>query len=317
MHKFHFTTIVSKSHLYKFTAMYTSLSMHCDRFKLYVLCADEIVYKILKTMRFEHVKLIKMREIENKRLLKAKKNRNFYAYCWTLKPCFLYHVMMNYHKARYFAHLDADLCFFDNPRRIFSENKNASLFLTHHRNSEDFLQFYDLTGIYNTGFVGCKNDDIAKKAVRQWKNKCIKYCPMKEDTIKKAFGDQRYVEDWPVNFPGVHIVKTAGANAAFWNISNYKVTLQNKKVFIDEHPLIFYHFSGLVMVDSTVYSICLNYSIDDENVVNYIYVPYLKMLKSCIDKVKRKFPNFNEGFLKREYLPDANFYVLKSKENDE
>ncbi|TYQ16887.1 UNVERIFIED_CONTAM: hypothetical protein Cloal_3463 [Acetivibrio alkalicellulosi] len=312
MHKFHFTTVVSKDHLYKFIAMYASLSIYCDNFKLYVLCASEIVYEMLEVIGLEHVKLIRLKEIENEKLLKAKKDRIFHAYCWTLKPCFLYYVMINYSKARYFAHLDADLCFFDSPGKIFSENKNASLFLTHHRNSKKFTHFYDISGIYNTGFVGCKNDDIAKEAVRQWKNKCIEYCPIKEDTVKKVFGDQRYVEDWPIDFPGVHIVETVGANTALWNVTDYKVTLFNEKVFINKDSLIFYHFSGLAIVNSTVYNICLYYHIDDENIVNYIYVPYLKMLKNSIDEIKRYFPDFNEGFFKRKNLPNTHFYLLKS-----
>ncbi|MFZ5989234.1 MAG: hypothetical protein ACOYWZ_19240 [Bacillota bacterium] len=312
MDKFHFTTIVSKDHLYKFIVMYTSLSIYCDDFKLYVLCANEVVYDILVTIGFEHIVPIKLKEVENEQLLNAKEDRIFHAYCWTLKPSFLYYVMINYPKAKYFAHLDADLCFFDDPEKIFLENEYASLFLTHHRNSERFLQFYNLTGIYNTGFVGCKNNKLAREAVRQWKNKCIEYCPIKEDPIKKAFGDQRYVEEWPVKYPEVHIVETVGANTALWNVTNYRVTLHNNKVFINGEPLIFYHFSGLAMVNSTEYNICWYYHIDDENIINYIYVPYLKMLKGCIDEVKRYFPGFNEGFLKREYMPNTHFYTLKS-----
>lgn len=312
MEKFHFTTIVSKDHLYKFIVMYTSLEAHCKNFKIYVLCVNEVVYKILSTIGFKYIVLVKLEEIEDAKLLAAKKDRPFHAYCWTLKPVFLYYVVVNHPQAEYYAHLDSDLFFFDDPQLIFSENITASLFLTHHRNSDRFVKFYTITGIYNTGFVGSKNDAVALEAISQWKDKCIAYCPLKEDIAKKVFGDQRYVEEWPDNFPGVHIVESVGANAALWNITDYNVALLDDKVILNNTPLIFYHFSGLAMINSREYNICWYYHIDDQKIIDNIYVPYLISLQNCINEIKRYFPDFNEGFMKKEFMPNTHFYTLSN-----
>ena len=312
MNKYHFTTIVSKDHLYKFIVMYTSLRAHCSSFIIYVLCANKIVYKILNDIGFENTVLVNLKDIEDGPLLEAKKDRIFHAYCWTLKPFFLYYVMVNYPNAQYFCHLDADLFFFESPDLIFNENAEASLFLTHHRNSKGFFKFYNLTGIYNTGFVGCKNDAIALECVKQWKDKCIEYCPIKEDPIKRAFGDQRYVEEWPEKFEGVHVVNTLGANTALWNITNYKVKMEKDRVYVNDDVLIFYHFSGLAMANKNVFNICWYYHIDDENTIYLIYLPYLISIRNCIDEVKKYFPDFSDGFVKKEFMPNTHFYTFES-----
>ncbi len=311
MDRFHFSTVVSKGHLYKFLAMYASLDNHCESYTLYVLCANDEVYHILKQINFAHVEPVALGTIEDENLLRAKADRIFHAYCWTLKPVFLDYVMTHYPDARYFAHLDADLCFFNNPDYIFAENRDASLYLTHHRNSAMFYAYYDVTGIYNTGFVGCGNDETARKAVKRWREQCIQNCPIKEDVEKKLFGDQRYVESWPFEYENVHVVHTPGANAALWNITDYDVALKGGTVFVNDQPLLFYHFSGLTIISGNEFNICWYYHIGDQNVIEYIYRPYLILLSKAIAELGKFFPGFREGFVRREDSPDTHYFHLE------
>ena len=311
--KFHFTTVVSSGHFFKFLTMYTSLEKYCDSFTLYVLCANDEVYDMLSLINFPHIEPVKLSTIESveNELLQAKKDRIFHAYCWTLKPVFLYYVLMYHPDAHYFAHLDADLCFFSDPSTIFDENKNASLYLTHHRNSEMFWDYYNVTGIYNTGFVGCGNDETARKAVSRWRKQCIENCPIKEDVEKKLFGDQRYVENWPYIYNKVHVVETPGANAALWNILDYDVTVMGSKVYINENPLVFYHFSGLSIINENEFNICWYYHIDKNEIIAYIYLPYLFQLRGAIIETKKRFSEFNEGFYPKEASPNTHFIKLE------
>ncbi len=309
--KFHFSTVVSKGHLYKFLAMYASLERHCNSYRLYVLCANEESYQVLSKARFQNVEPVMLSTIEDEALLRAKENRIFHAYCWTLKPVFLNYVLNNHPDAKYFAHLDADLCFFNDPSLIFKENPNASLFLTHHRNSKDFFPYYDVTGIYNTGFVGCVNDETARIAIKRWHEQCIDNCPIREDIERKLFGDQRYVESWPNEYPNTHIVSSFGANTALWNITDYEVTQKENTVYVSNQPLIFYHFSGLTIISETEFNICWYYHIDDQATIELIYKPYLILLYNTILEVKKYFPWFKEGFLSREESPDTHYYRLE------
>jgi hypothetical protein len=43
----------------------------------------------------------------------------------------------------------------------------------------------------------------------------------------------------------VHVVRHKGANVASWNLANYEMTRQDGKVFVDDEPLLFFHFHHL------------------------------------------------------------------------
>lgn len=308
MDNYHFSTVVSQDHLYKFIAMYTSLESHCTGYQIYVLCASRVVYDILTAIRFPHVVPVDLKRIEDDELLYAKRERIFHAYCWTLKPVFLHYVMTQYPDARFFAHLDADLFFFNTPDLLFSEKPDASLYLTHHRNSPSFWKFYYVTGVYNTGFVGCRGDAAGLAAVSRWRGQCVEYCPIQEDPMRRAFGDQRYVEDWPELYPGrVHVIESLGANAALWNITEYTVSDRGGTLFLNEDPLIFYHFSGLTAVDANEYNLCWYYHIDSDDIVDRIYLPYVRLLKKTVEELGVYYPDFHEGFTRRELIPATHF----------
>lgn len=312
MSKYHFSMVLSESNLFKAITMYASLSEHCNNFKLFILCMNDSVYRVLSKIGFKNIILVKLKDIErnNYDLALAKSNRIFHEYCWTLKPNFLYYVMNKYDNAEYYAHVDADLFFFSNIDYIFNENPNASIFLTDHRNSKEFLNYYELSGLYNTGFVGLKNNNEAKSAVRLWGDMCLKKCTVEYDTINKTFGDQRYVEEWPNIFKNVHIVNSIGANVAFWNVKNYKVSKMNNVVYVDDSPLIFYHFSSVIILGPREFDLSSFYRIDDKNLMNYIYDPYVRWLSKSIENVIIEFPWFNAGFIDRSNIINLHNYKI-------
>ena len=123
--------------------------------------------------------------------------------------------------------------------------------------------------------------------------KCIAHCPIKEEPQRKLFGDQRYVEDWPDKYKKVHILESIGANAALWNITNYKVTRKGGQILLDNVPLIFYHFSGLSIISRYEFNLCWYYHIQDEKVVSQIYHPYLERLSAAIGGMQKYFPGSN------------------------
>lgn len=312
MSKYHLSMILSESNLFKLIPMYVSLENCCSDFKLFILCMNDSVYNILNKIGFKNIILVQLKDIEenNHDLLIAKSNRIFHEYCWTLKPIFLYYVINKYDDAKYYAHVDADLFFYSNLDYIFNENSEASIFLIDHRNSDEFKHYYELSGLYNTGFVGFKNNDEARVAVKLWGDRCLKKCTVEYDTVNKTFGDQRYVEDWPNIFQNVHIVNSIGANAALWNIKNYKAYKKNNIVYLDESPLLFYHFSGIIILGEREFDLCPYYHIEDENLINYIYDPYIRWLSESIKNVKKEFPWFNAGFVHKDNIVNLHNYKI-------
>lgn len=310
MSKFHFSTVVSETHLFKSIVMHNTLGYHCNDFHLFVLCGDANTYKILKSMHWKDTTLLQLHEVEDEDLLKAKSNRSYHEYCWTLKPAMLHYVLNKFPSAQYYAHLDADLCFFSSPELLFQEAPTAALYLTDHHNSQRFIHYYHVTGRYNTGFVGCSNYPIALEAIDWWRNRCIHKCAVEADTVNKTFGDQRYVEAWPTLFSNVHVVNTIGANAALWNIEEYKVSFRNGKVFVNEEPLIFYHFSGFTILSEKEFNLCWYYYIRDHNTVQLIYLPYMILLSEAIEKIRKAYPHFSKGFIHKSVVPNTHYYRL-------
>lgn len=289
--------------------MHDSLTKHCRDFHLYALCVEEEAYEILSEMNWENTTLIRLAEIEDSVLLKAKANRTHLEYCWTLKPAALKHVMNAYPEAEYFAHLDADLCFFSNIDGIFNEDPDASLLLTDHRNSVKFLYTYKLTGRFNTGFVGCKNDTIGHTAVEWWKRKCLEWCYTDNNVKEKLFGDQRYVERWERLFGNVHVIESIGANTAFWNIDQFFVSLKDGKTYIEDTKLAFYHFSGVYAYNPKEFNLTW-FAPLQESILEYIYKPYVWLLARAIEKVQKNHPDFSHGFTKRGDVPEKHYFHI-------
>lgn len=309
MRTFHFTTVVSTSYIYKFLAMQDSLSQHCKNYHLFTLCVDTTVYHILKKLPLKNITLIAANDLEKNELLEAKCNRNYHEYCWTLKPFILNYVMKKYKDTSYFAHLDADLFFYSELEPIIHEAPSASLFLSDHNNSEKFMDSYETSGRFNTGFVCCKNDSTANAAVEWWLAKCLERCSLIANAKEEIYGDQRYVEKWPILFPNVHTINTKGANVAQWNIEGFAVTGKDDKVHINNDRLIFYHFSGLSILSKNEYSLCTFNRMNDAP-LKMIYMPYIRNLYKQIKTTTNRFPSFRDGFADRRFVSTLHIEII-------
>lgn len=311
MSKFHYCTIVSNSHLFKAIALYKSLTAKCNDFCLSILCYDEEVYTVLSQKGWPGVQLLKPEDIEDEQLLVAKGNRNGWEYAWTLKPAFLRYIMLSDSEAAYFALFDADIYFYSSPNAIFEENPDAVLFLTDHNNSPEFVKYYDISGRFNSGFVGCKNSKVALMAVTWWVEQAIDWCYAKLDTENKRYGDQRYLESLPVMFSSeVHVVRSKGANAAHWNIGKYDVEKRDGEIYLDEDKLVFYHFSGLFIYNSKEYNLSWAIRIP-EAAVRHIYLPYLNELADIIHEIELTHPPYKGyGFQRPEAGKEMHYVAI-------
>jgi SAM-dependent methyltransferase len=64
-------------------------------------------------------------------------------------------------------------------------------------------------------------------------------------------GDQKYLDDWPTRFAGVHVVEHPGAGLAPWNVSQYTVADERGRVTVDGRDLVFFHYHSLRLYKST------------------------------------------------------------------
>ena len=64
-------------------------------------------------------------------------------------------------------------------------------------------------------------------------------------------GDQKYLDAWPDQYTGCHILMHPGAGIAPWNYAQYRFGKDaNSNITVDDSPLIFYHFHQFQLLDN-------------------------------------------------------------------
>ena len=80
---YNFSTLFNYKYLANGLLLYESLSKNLKNFKLYVFAFDNLTYEFLKRKKLKNLILIKLKNFEDKDLLKTKKNRTPTEYFWT------------------------------------------------------------------------------------------------------------------------------------------------------------------------------------------------------------------------------------------
>ncbi len=128
------------------------------------------------------------------------------------------------------------------------------------------------------GWVSFRRDAEALVCLRWWRERCLEWCYDRCEDGR--FADQKYLDDWPSRFQGVAVLQHKGANLAPWNLANYTIREAGNRVWVDEQPLIFFHFHRLKQIEGWVYDPCISwYKAKASTVVRRrIYAPYIRTL---------------------------------------
>jgi hypothetical protein len=292
--KYHFCTLFDRNYLYKGLTLYNSLLKHCPDFVLWILCMDNIAYEILNKINLEKAVLVKLSDFEDEDLRKVKPKRTVAEFCFTCTPSLLLYVLQNKPSVDMIAYLDADLFFYSDPLPVYEEFRNNSIMIIEHRFSEH-LRHLEENGIYNVQMMLFRNNQSGIDCLNWWRDRCNEWCYFRLEDGK--MGDQKYLDDWPTRFNGVHVLQHKGAGVALWNIERYMMVKRQSLVYIDEDPLIFYHFHqfNLLKNGSYDYGEGNTYHLTPEN-IKLIYNPYIEAIEESIRQVKTIDARFNCGY---------------------
>jgi hypothetical protein len=238
----YFCTYFDSNYLVRALALYHSLERHCGAFRLYALCLDTNSYETVTRCRLPHLGPIALPELEkgDVPLVNCKSNRSPVEYYFTCSPCLPLFLLEKYPTIDLLTYLDADLYFFAHPEPIFDEMRGHSIGIIEHRCAPRIK--YRENGKYNVGWITFRRDANGLKCLRWWKERCIEWCYERWDNGK--WSDQGYLTEWPERFAGVRVIQHKGANVAPWNVANYALTCRDQRVWVDNDPLLFYHFHG-------------------------------------------------------------------------
>lgn len=296
-------------------SMYDSLVAHSGEFHLYIFAFDQMCYDELHKLKLAKVTIIHLSDFEDKELLSIKQTRSRGEYCWTCTPSTILYIIEKFNVPNC-TYIDADLYFFSDPSILIEEMGDQSILLTKHNYSEKYIT--DLkAGIYCVQFMTFKNDIFGLKALKWWREGCIKWCFAKFEDGK--FGDQKYLDDWLTRFEKVHVLKNIGGGIAPWNVGSFKTEKKDDVVYINNIKSVFYHFHDFKTVGNKQINLC-RYDLNDD-VIECFYKPYIKVWFKYRSFYTPSFNNEklsikdNIKILKRKVhrmlVPDYNVYYIK------
>jgi len=318
-----FCTLFDSNYLSRGLALFESLKRVSSDFHLFILAFDDESYQYLEKHREPELTIISLSDFENEKLKRVKSGRTAAEYCWTCTPAVILYCIEKFLLPSC-TYVDADMIFYSDPLALIMEMGNESVLITEHRYTRD----YDVSathGIFCVQFMYFKNDKNGLTALRWWRDRCLEWCFAYLEDGK--FGDQKYLDDWPERFSGVHVLQHPGGGLAPWNIQQYLPAQKDDKLFVldkrsgAQYPVVFFHFHGLKFYsDEKVECSGALYELNRQ-VKEMLYFPYIRKLLEIKNQVKRSgFTRNPQGALKaapsrREiffgYLKNVLFLIKK------
>ena len=229
----HFVTLFNSLFLPQGLALHISMERHVRAYILWILCVDDEAYEVLGRLDLPNVRRLKLSDLETPELLEVKPTRTVGEYCWTLTPFaprFVFEADPNVMRVTY---IDADLWFRKHPKPLFDELdvSGKPVLVTDHAYAPEYDQSA-LSGQYCVQFmtfIPGRSEHVRK----WWEDRCIEWCFARFEDGK--FGDQKYLDDWPMRFSDdVHVLRDKELALAPWNAFRFPYS-----------SAVFYHFHGL------------------------------------------------------------------------
>ena len=271
---YNFCTLFDSYYIHKGIALYLSLEKHCVDFHLYVMAFDWESYDKLNSLKFEHMTVECMCDYETDFFLRLKKERNKAEYCWTCGPYVIHHFMIQ-NQLKSITYLDSDLFFIGDPAIAFAEIGDNSIAITEQGISEKNAKVF---GKYCVQFMYFKNDKNGLPALEWWRDRCFEWCYQRLEDGK--FGDQKYIDEFPLKFNRVHVIQNPGVGLAPWNLHRYSYCDNGNTIYHsgNTYNSVFFHMHGLKsIIDEKVLTMVSNDCFINDVDKRYFFNPYAEL----------------------------------------
>ncbi|MGQ0663085.1 MAG: hypothetical protein ACT4P2_05775 [Pseudomonadota bacterium] len=289
-----YLTVITVYYAARALCLYRSLEPYLGERRFAFYCMDEPCADVLERLRLPKARVVRGRDFETEALRAVKPDRALNEYCWTAKPFALLHALSGDPSPDWAVYLDGDMMAFGDPDRGLAAAAGANVVLTAHRFATPAFAIHEgPSGRYNAGYVACRSSPPARRALAWWGERCLEFCP--NVPTADACGDQKYLEQLPGLFDGVHASAHKGLNAAPWNIEGYRVAVRDGTVFLDDDELLLFHFQGLQIFGARLYDLYAGHMKVPAEAARHIYRPYVLSLRAAIDSLRQATPGFRFG----------------------
>lgn len=285
---FYFATLFDFNYLSRGLSLLNSLEKVLpNNFNLFILALDDKTEAYFSENANPNITTLNLLQIESyyPALTIAKANRNKVEYYFTLSPILPLYILENFKHCNRVTTLDADVYFFDSPAMLFENYSNDDILITPHDfpSKLDHLAQY---GIYNVSFQSFPNTTNGISVLKDWKQKCLIWCKDFLDSETGYFADQKYLDDWAENFDHIKPISEKTCGRAPWNITEIVLNISNNKFYVNEEPLIYYHFHNLRIKGNLVTHDLQNYGMPTPTKnVKKLYQHYFSILNQNNRKI--------------------------------
>ncbi|MBX4187729.1 MAG: hypothetical protein KW793_01175 [Candidatus Doudnabacteria bacterium] len=250
-----FCSIVTLNYLAYAKTLNESLKASGNTEPYYVLIADyRSEYQDL--VKASGLNIITVQQLNIAELDELIEKYSAFEFSNILKPFFVKWLLKNHSEINYLVFLDSDIYVYDTFSDIYKyldSHPEYSALLTPHMISkkikEEYLKRTDYNieqshfgyGLYNSGMLVYKNDERVVKYLDWHINKCSRYGFNMTDL--HLFNEQKVLDMAPLTFDFVGIYSNMGYNVAPWNYYPNMMRKDNNKYFVEDQPLVFFHFS--------------------------------------------------------------------------
>jgi hypothetical protein len=127
----------------------------------------------------------------------------------------------------------------DNYDGVFTPHITQSLDDQHVPNDLSILT----AGTTNTGFFALRASERTGDLLTWWQEKVIHDCY--NEPQRGVVLEQKWADMIPSLFPTFVLDRSPGLNVAFWNLPHRRITKTGTTYYVEDAPMIFFHFSGL------------------------------------------------------------------------
>jgi hypothetical protein len=284
---YYFCTYFDANYLSRGLAMYRSLVASGQPFRLYVLCLDDESERAVRMLPSPDIVPISLSALEadDRGLYSVKSSRSLVEYYFTVTPTLPLYLFNHFPEIDLITYLDSDLFFFTSPAPLYAEIGDRSIAIIEHRFPPRLVTRFARKGRFNVSWVSFRRDTQGLECLRSWREQCLQWCYDRVETDRYA--DQKYLDTWPERFPATAIVAHKGANLAPWNVDGYTVSLRDGVPYVDDEPLIFFHFHGFKQTHGSRYATGFSYyrSGMTQVIRDHIFLPYYRVLKKVGDEM--------------------------------